>query len=91
MLWPMSNEIWRVVVDASVRKTLSKIPLGDAESIAAVLVEISGNPYGGDVQKLKGEDAWRRRVRSYRLRYRIFQDTRTVFVYELKRRTSTTY
>ena len=66
----MSNEIWRVVVDASVRRMIKRIPLADAEAITATLVELSEDPYGGDIQKLQGEEAWRRRVRSYRLRYR---------------------
>ena len=87
----MYNETWRIVVDASVRKMLNRIPLGDAEAINVVLIELSENPYGEDVQKLREEDSWRRRVRSYRIRFRIFQERRTVFVYELKRRTSTTY
>lgn len=87
----MSNGIWRVVIGASVRKTLNRIPLADAEAVSDVLVGLAKNPYMGDTQKLKGEEAWRRRVRSYRLHYRIYQDVRTVFVYGLKRRTSTTY
>ena len=87
----MSNEIWRVVVDASVRKRLNKIPLADAEAIVAVLVGLAENPYAGDIQKLKGEEAWRRRVRSYRLEFRVYQDMRTLLVYKLERRTSTTY
>ncbi|MDO8521998.1 MAG: hypothetical protein Q7S08_01780 [bacterium] len=86
----MSNETWRVVVDASVRKALDNIPLADAEAITVALAGLATNPYAGDIQKLKGEEAWRRRVRSYRVEFRIYQDMRTVLVYELKRRTSTT-
>lgn len=87
----MSNGIWRVVIDASVRKTLNKIPLADAEVVAVVLAGLGANPYAGDIQKLKGEEVWRRRIRSYRVEFRVYQNLRTVFVYELKRRTSTTY
>ena len=87
----MSNETWLIVVDASVRKMLKRIPLSDAEAINAVLIELAEDPYKGDIQKMREEDSWRRRVRSYRLRFRVFQDRRTVFVYELQRCTSTTY
>ena len=87
----MSSEIWRVVVDASVRKALNNIPLADAVAVTVVLAGLAANPYAGDIQKLKGEEAWRRRVRSYRVEFRIYQNMRTVLVYELKRRTSTTY
>lgn len=87
----MSNGIWRVVIDASVRKALNKIPLADAEAVVVVLAGLAENPYAGDIQKLKGEEAWRRRIRSYRVEFLIYQNMRTVFVYELKRRTSTTY
>ena len=63
----MSNETWRVVVDNTIRKKLSGIPVADAEAITAVLVRLAENPYAGDIRKLKGENAWRRRVRSYRV------------------------
>jgi mRNA-degrading endonuclease RelE of RelBE toxin-antitoxin system len=87
----MSNEIWRVVVDGSVRKMLNKIPLADAEAITVALAGLAANPFAGDIQKLRGEDAWRRRIRSYRVEFRVYQDKRVVLVYKLKRRTSTTY
>ena len=87
----MSNETWRVVVDNTIRKKLSGIPVADAEAITAVLVRLAENPYAGDIRKLKGENAWRRRVRSYRVEFCVYQNTRTVLVYALKRRTSTTY
>ena len=88
----MLNEIWRLVADDSVRKAMRKIPLTDAEAVNSVFAELSANPYSGDIQKMKGEEnVWRRRVRAYRLFYRVYQEIRTVFVYKLERRTSTTY
>ena len=88
----MSNKIWRLDVDASVRKKMQRIPVVDADAIEAAIDRMSLDPYRGDVEKMKGEEnAWRRRVRAYRLFLRIYPGLRRVFVYKLERRTSTTY
>lgn len=90
-LTKMSDENWVLIVDPAVRKALRRFPQSDREAIDAVILRMRVDPYVGDIQKLKGEEAWRRRVRSYRVEFRVYQDTRTVLVYKLKRRTSTTY
>jgi len=88
----MSNETWRLVVDPTVHKALRKFPRKDQEVLTGAIDELALNPHTGDIQKMEGkENAWRRRVRSYRIKYEIYTNTRTVFVYELKRRSSTTY
>ena len=87
----MSDENWVLIVDSAVRKALRRFPRRDQEAIDAAIMHMRDNPYFGDIQKLKGEEAWRRRVRSYRVEFRVYQSMRTVLVYKLKRRTSTTY
>ena len=83
---------WQIAVDRNVQKTLLRIPPKDSERIVAAIAEFESNPYAGDITKMKGEkDAWRPRIGSYRLFYEVVQESRTVHVYSLERRTSTTY
>ncbi|MEK7134042.1 MAG: type II toxin-antitoxin system RelE/ParE family toxin [Patescibacteria group bacterium] len=87
----MSDENWVLIVAPAVRKALKRFPHGDQTAIDAAMVRMRDNPYFGDTRKLGGENAWRRRVGSYRVSYEVNQQLRTVLVFEIKRRTSTTY
>lgn len=83
---------WDLQIDSSVFKTLKKIPRQNAEVILNVIRLLPLNPYFGDIQKMKGENnAWRRRIGSYRIFYKIKIAERAILVFHLKRRTSNTY
>ena len=83
---------WDLQVDSSVFKILKKIPLRDAKAILVVIKLLPVDPYFGDIQKMKGEEnAWRRRVGSYRIFYKIKVSEEIVLVFKLERRTSRTY
>lgn len=83
---------WRIVIDSEVRKKLLRIPRKDAERVEEALDQLEDNPFGGDAQKMGGqENTWRRRVGSYRLFYDIFVFEKTILVFNLKRRGSKTY
>ena len=83
---------WVLQIDPGVLKTMQGIPRRDAAKLAAAIKLLPQNPYFGDIQKMKGqENAWRRRVGSYRFFYKLFPDARIVLVFHLERRTSTTY
>jgi len=86
-----SDENWDVRVARSVTKALRKFPKKDSDAIEAAIVDTRRDPYLGDIQKLGGQNAWRRRTGSYRISYEVHQDVRLVIVFEVKRRTSTTY
>ncbi|HEY4515104.1 MAG TPA: hypothetical protein VJJ22_03005 [Candidatus Paceibacterota bacterium] len=81
---------WAYHVNPASKKFLSSIPKNDASSILDAIEETSVNPYSGDIQKLGGR-AWRKRAGSYRIKFEISTETRTFYVYEIERRTSTTY
>jgi mRNA-degrading endonuclease RelE of RelBE toxin-antitoxin system len=49
------------------------------------------DPISGDVVKLKGQDAFRRRVGSYRIIFSIDFGAQFVGISDVQRRTSTTY
>ena len=58
----------------------------------AVLDTFVDNPYGGDIEKMEGEEhKWRRRVGNYRIFYKIFVNDKFVLVTKVERRTSSTY
>lgn len=83
---------WLLEVDPRVLKTARKLPAHDAEKIREVIRTLPENLYGGDIQKMKGEEnAWRRRVGNYRIFYKILPNQRIIVVFHLERRTSKTY
>ena len=87
-----SPEPWVLRIDPGVLRKLEQIPKRDAKRILQAVRGLPLNPYYGDIQKMKGqENVWRRRIGSYRFFYKLFPSDRTVLVFEIERRTSTTY
>jgi len=83
---------WEVVVDTGAQKQLKRISKTDTERIRAVLREFAVNPYAGDIRKMEGEDdVWRRRIGAYRILYEVRTKPRTIYVFDIHRRTSSTY
>ena len=52
----------------------------DAAAIEEALGEMTQDPWTGDVKKLRGVSGYRRRVRNYRIIFRVESDDATVFV-----------
>lgn len=87
-----SSKSWDLQVDPGIFKNLEKLPRYDAEVLLNVIRLLPANPYFGDIQKMKGENyAWRRRVGSYRIFYKLKVSEKVVLVFNLDRRTSKTY
>lgn len=83
---------WQLYVTDEAKKQLKRIPDKDSTTIELVIKELATNPFGGDIQKLATpRSAWRRRVGSYRIFYRLDHDQKIIYVYDVQRRTSTTY
>jgi mRNA-degrading endonuclease RelE of RelBE toxin-antitoxin system len=57
----------------------------------AALDAMQVDPLSGDVVRLAGQDAFRRRVGDYRIIFRIDGKGRAVGIVEIARRTTTTY
>ena len=86
------HESWDLEIDASVLKTLKKFPHKNTEAILYIIKLLPQNPYFGDIQKMKDENnAWRRRVGSYRIFYKIKVFEKIILVFKVERRTSSTY
>jgi mRNA-degrading endonuclease RelE of RelBE toxin-antitoxin system len=64
----------------------------DLQIDPAVYKALKRIPHFGDVQKMKGEvNTWRRRIRAYRIFYKIKVAEKIILVFKLERRTSKSY
>lgn len=83
---------WVLQIDPSVLKSLKKFPQKEARRIVEAIESLPNNPYEGDIQKMKDEEnAWRRRIGSYRVFYELLPDENIIHVYHVERRTTQTY
>ena len=72
-------------------KALKRMSANDAARIARALRDMSDDPLSGDIVKLKGTEAYRRRVGDYRILFAVDFLQRAVAVLDILRRTTTTY
>ena len=83
---------WKIYATNRAEKQLKKLPKSDAERIEETIDAMALNPFSGDIEKLSGEDnAWRRRVGSYRILYEVNITKKIAYIIDIKRRTSSTY
>ena len=83
---------WKLRVAKRVLKETKRIPKKNALRLLFVLEKLTENPYQGDIEKIKGEEnIWRRRVGNYRILYEITSKKRYINVFQISRRTTTTY
>jgi mRNA interferase RelE/StbE len=82
---------WAVAVSNRARKNLKRVPAADQQRILAALEVMRADPLSGDIVKLAGQDAFRRRVGNYRIIFGIDFKTLVVGILDIRRRTTTTY
>ncbi len=83
---------WEVKITKSALKTMKRFPKKDASRLLFVLKEFQANPYQGDIGKIRDEDnVWRRRVGGYRILYEVAPSRKSVEIFRVERRTTTTY
>jgi mRNA interferase RelE/StbE len=83
---------WQITIHPKAVKQLKKFPKKDSDRIRETLDQFQSSPLAGDIEKMSGEqNVWRRRVGAYRISFELFPNRRTVFVFKIKRRTTTTY
>lgn len=82
---------WIVAVSARARKSLDRMPATDRRRAETAIQAMRTDPLSGDVVKLKGMDVFRRRVGSYRIIFDIDFKARAVRVFDVLRRSITTY
>ncbi len=84
---------WKVIITASAKKELKRLPEDTYNEISKIIDRIAVNPFEvTDLKKLsEQENIWRIRKGNYRIKFELFQKEKAVFIYSIKRRTSTTY
>jgi mRNA interferase RelE/StbE len=83
---------WKLRIARRAEKELRKIPSRDRAKIAAALLDMQDDPFGGDIARLENQPAsWRRRVGSYRILFDVYPEQLAVDILRIRRRTSTTY
>ena len=83
---------WEIKLAKRVSKEMKHIPKKDAKRLLFVLERLTENPYHGDIEKIRSEDnLWRRRMGNYRIIYKILSEQKYIEVFDIRRRTTTTY
>ena len=83
---------WRVKIANRALKQMKRIPKKDAKRLLFVLEGLKSDPYQGDIEKIKGEDnVWRKRIGDYRILYEVKLKQKSIDVFQIRRRTTTTY
>ncbi len=83
---------WRVVVTGVAEKNLKHVPKNDFIRIEKSIDQMIIDPFAGDIDKLSDKgNAWRRRIGNYRIIFEILIKKKTIYIYEIKRRTSKSY
>jgi mRNA interferase RelE/StbE len=82
---------WHLELTGPAQKEFRRLPAKDQQRVKQALLAMQDDPFRGDMKRLKGTGAWRRRVGSYRIIYDLHFEARLVVVAGILRRTSTTY
>ena len=82
---------WVVALSNRAEKNLRRVPAADRGRILSAIDEMRVDPLKGDVVKLKGRGAFRRRIGSCRIIFSIDFQALAVGIADVQRRTSTTY
>ena len=82
---------WIVGVSARAQKSLDRVPAADRRRVETAVEAMRTDPLSGDVVKLKGLAAFRRRVGNHRIIFDIDFKARAVRILDVLRRSTTTY
>jgi len=82
---------WGLVVASRAKREFRRLPGEARDAIDAALSEMCDNPFSGDVKSLGGSDGFRRRVRDWRILYKLDEEKKIIVVTRVKRRGSNTY
>lgn len=82
---------WGLVIASRAKRQYRRVPADDRDAIDAAFSEMSNNPFSGDFKSLRGSGGLRRRVRDWRILYKLDDENQVIVVTAIKRRGSTTY
>lgn len=81
----------KVQLTRQASKHLAKISIKDQARLKQALAKMKTDPFAGDVVKLVGYNAYRRRVGSYRIIFLLEENTVVILVLDILRRNAQTY
>jgi mRNA-degrading endonuclease RelE of RelBE toxin-antitoxin system len=84
---------WDFLLSNDAARSLRRMGARDRERINRALNDMKREPLSGDVVPLRGryQGSFRRRVGSWRILFTFDLEQKTVEVYDIRRRTTTTY
>lgn len=82
---------WGLVVASRAKRQYRRLPLDDRDAIDAAFSEMCKDPFSGDFKNLRGSDGLRRRVRDWRILFKLDEAAKIIVVTAIKRRGSNTY
>ena len=87
----MKNSSYVVKVPKNVAKAIRRFPVNDRRALFQAIAALAGNPRPPGHARLKVRDLgeYRIRVRGYRVRYDVDDESRTVYVLAVRRRGET--
>jgi mRNA-degrading endonuclease RelE of RelBE toxin-antitoxin system len=79
---------WNLRIANRVRKALARLPAKDRLALLDALEDMSVDPFGGDIVRLKAQPTtWRRRVGAYRIFFDVSPSKLTIDIIDVRRRT----
>jgi mRNA interferase RelE/StbE len=82
---------WVIGLSNRAERNLKHVPAADRTRLLSAIDAMSTDSFAGDVVKLKGQAAFRRRVGNYRIIFSINFTGLSVGIADIQRRTTTTY
>jgi mRNA interferase RelE/StbE len=83
--------MYKILLTRQATKHLSTVEKQDVDRIKKALQTMKTEPFSGDVVKLSGYDAYRRRVGKFRILFSLEESTVTILVLDSLRRNEKTY
>jgi len=77
---------FRVIIHRKAVKELKHLPKDIQARIIEALKEMKYSPFSGDVRKIRGEEAYRRRIGDYRIEFILDLEERTIAILRISHR-----
>ncbi len=77
---------FRVIIHRKAVKELKHLPKDVQARILEALKEMESSPFAGDVRKIRGEEAYRRRIGDYRIEFILDLEERTIAILRISHR-----
>ena len=77
---------FRVIIHRKAVKELKHLPKDFQTRILEALKEMESSPFAGDIRKIRGEEAYRRRIGDYRMEFILDLEERTIAILRILHR-----